>query len=170
MWVNGYEPGTTFGDNNGTGGATFYNGNPSFEGGYVELGYFFTGETRGYKGGKWDRTKVLHPVGQGGLGAIQLNGRLDYIDLNDRVDGAPSTATPLQAVSAPYYVNGGKQLAYELSLIWTPMDYIRFMAQYGHISVTGGPRATTVEPNSNDPANKIKYGVNIAALRAQLEF
>jgi phosphate-selective porin OprO/OprP len=36
-------------------------GNPSFWGGYVEAGYYLTGETRGYKNGTWDRTKVLKP-------------------------------------------------------------------------------------------------------------
>lgn len=164
LWVNGYNPGHTFGDNNGTGGATFYNGDPSFWGGYFEMGYFLTGETRGYKGGKWDRTKVLKPFDKGGWGAIQLNGRLDYVDLSDRVDDASSS------VAAPYYVNGGKQLGYQLSLIWSPMDYIRFMAQYGHVSVTGGPAAATVDPNSNDAVNNRKYGVDTAAVRAQLEF
>ena len=159
-------------DNNDTipAGSVRLNGSPSFQGGYFEVGYYFTGESRGYKGGKWDRTKVKKPFDQGGWGAIQLNGRLDYIDLNDRVDDAPALATPLQAVSAPYYVNGGKQLGYQLSLIWNPMDYLRFMAQYGHVSITGGPRAATVEPDSSEPANKRKYGVDTAAVRAQLEF
>ena len=36
---------------------------------------YLTGETRGYKGGKWDRTKVLKPFDKGGWGAIQLNAR-----------------------------------------------------------------------------------------------
>ena len=45
-------------------------GNASFWGGYVEVGYFFTGETRGYKNGKWDRTKVLKPFGKGGWGSL----------------------------------------------------------------------------------------------------
>jgi phosphate-selective porin OprO and OprP len=43
--------------------------NPSFWGGHVEVGYFLTGETRGYKNGLWDRTKVLKPLGKGGMGA-----------------------------------------------------------------------------------------------------
>ena len=64
------------------------NGNPSFCGGYFEVGYFLTGETRAYKGGKWDRTKVLKPFNEGGWGAIQINGRVDYVDLSDRVDVA----------------------------------------------------------------------------------
>jgi phosphate-selective porin OprO/OprP len=57
---------------------------PGFFGGYAELGYYLTGETRGYKGGRWDRTKVLKPVGGGGLGAVQLNLRYDHLDLSRR--------------------------------------------------------------------------------------
>lgn len=163
LWVDGYRPGETFGENNGTGGATFYEGDPSFTGGYFELGYYLTGETRAYKGGKWDRTKVLKPFNEGGWGAIQLNGRIDYVELRDRVGGS-------SLVAAPDYVNGGKQLGYQASLIWNPIDWVRFMAQYGHLDITGGPRAATVVPDSSNGVNKRKYSVDTAAIRAQIEF
>ena len=75
-------------------------------------GYYFTGETRGYKNGTFDRTKVLKPFSQGGWGAIQLNGRVDYLDLdtnklksgfsNNFLTGA---FTPSNSLS-----RGGKQL------------------------------------------------------------
>jgi phosphate-selective porin OprO/OprP len=149
---------------------TRLNGNPSFFGGYAEVGFYLTGESRGYKGGKWDRTKVLHPFDKGGWGAIQVNARLDYIDLSDRVADAPPTATALQRVSAPFYVNGGKQLGYQASVIWNPMDYLRFMAQLGRTDITGGPRAATVEPTSTDPVNQRKFHSTSAVLRAQVEF
>ena len=156
-------------DNDVAVGARF-NGDPSFSGGYFEAGYFLTGESRGYKSGKWDRTKVLKPFDKGGWGAIQLNGRIDYLNLSDRVSSAPITATALQRVSAPYYVNGGKQLGYQVSVIWNPMDYVRLLGQYGHVDVTGGPRAATVDPTSTDSVNKRGYGVDTAAVRAQIEF
>ena len=163
LWVDGYRLTDILTEPNDIISGTRYNGDPSFTGGYFELGYFFTGESRGYKGGKWDRTKVLKPFDQGGWGAIQLNGRVDYLDLSDRVDSGTSS------FSAPFYVNGGKQIGYQLSLIWNPIDYLRFMAQYGHVSVTGGPRAATVDPDG--PADpRRKYGVDTAAVRAQLEF
>lgn len=145
-------------------GSVGLNSNPSFSGGYFELGYYLTGETRGYKGGKWDRTKVLKPFSDGGWGAIQVNGRVDYVNLSDRVDGSSSS------VAAPFYVNGGKQLGYQASVIWNPIDYLRFMAQFGHVDVTGGPRAAALDPTSTKPVNKRKYGVDTAAIRAQLEF
>ena len=40
--------------------------------------------------------------------------RIDYVELRDRVDGGSSS------VSAPFYVNGGRQVAYQGSLIWNP--------------------------------------------------
>ena len=149
-------------------GALKFNGDPSFEGAYGEVGYYFTGESRGYKGGKWDRTKVLHPFDKGGWGAIQLNARVDYLNLNDRV----GSSTPNLAVANADYVNGGKQLGYQLSLIWNPMDYLRFMAQYGHLDITGGPRAISplFAPADLTPINKRDYSVDTAAVRAQLEF
>ena len=145
-------------------GAVALNDNPSFWGGYAELGYYLTGETRGYKGGKWDRTKVLHPFDKGGWGALQVNGRVDYVELRDRVDDSSSS------VASPFYVNGGKQLGYQASLIWNPVDWVRFMGQFGHVDVTGGPRAATVVPTSTKPVNKRQYGVDTFAVRAQVDF
>ena len=162
-------------------GAVALNGDPSFWGTYAEIGYYFTGETRGYKGGRWDRVKVLHPLNEGGWGALQLNARLDYVNLSDRVDSSASSV-------APFYLNGGRQLGYQASLIWNPLDWVRIMAQYGHIDVTGGPRAsvatagnpTAVPPipptpgifpvGTTTPANKRKYGVDTFGVRAQLDF
>ena len=161
-------------DNNDTipAGSVLLNGNPSFVGGYAEVGFFVTGETRGYKGGRFDRTKVLHPFNEGGWGAVQLNARVDYLNLNDRVDSSSTS------VAAPFYVNGGKQLGYQLSAIWNPTDFIRFMAQYSHIDVTGGPRgsvATATTPGifpigTLTPANRRKFGVDTWGARAQLDF
>ena len=73
-------------------------------------------------------------------------------------------------LAAPDFVNGGKQLGLEASLIWTPIDYLRFMAQYGHGAYRGGPRATAIDPASTTPADRRSYGDDTMALRAQLEF
>ncbi|MEO8175023.1 MAG: porin [Sphingomicrobium sp.] len=154
------------------------NGNPSFWGGYAEVGFFLTGETRSYKGGSFGRIKVLKPFNDGGWGAFQVNGRIDYLTLSDRVDGSSS------AVTAPFYVNGGKQIAYQASLIWNPTDYVRFMAQYAHVNVTGGPRptlSTAVDPtqaqlgmfpfgSTTEPINKRDFDSDVFAMRAQIDF
>ena len=91
--VRGFnDPARAFGANRGTGGTSaFLASDPTFFSGYVELGYFFTGETRGYKGGRWDRTSVLRPFNKGGWGALQANIRLDHTDFQDRVGAGAIT-------------------------------------------------------------------------------
>jgi phosphate-selective porin OprO/OprP len=140
------------------------NGNPSFWGGYAEAGFYLTGETRAYKGGSFGRVKVKHPFNDGGWGAFQVNGRVDYLDLSDRV--ADSAVTPL---GSSFFVNGGKQIAYQASLIWNPMDYVRFMAQYSHINVTGGPR-NAVADDLSKPINERKFDSDVLTMRAQIDF
>ena len=107
-------------------------GNPSFWGGYVEAGYFLTGETRGYKNGTWDRTKVLKPFSKGGWGALQVNGRLDYLNLDDdKLHQAFNNNFDTGVFAASNnYTRGGKQLGLLASLIWIPEDYMRFLFQY----------------------------------------
>ena len=182
LWVRGYQPSDIVNSPNNFTTGTRYVGDPSFEGGYAELGYYLTGETRAYKGGKFDRTKVLHPFDQGGWGALQVNARVDYINLNQRVGTGPVGTSVAANLAAPYYVNGGRQIAYMADLVWSPMDYVRFTAQYAHLNVRGGPRATVNSiaspglPNGIFPIgtttlpNERKYGVDTAAVRAQLDF
>ena len=69
-------------------------------------------------------------------------------------------------------VNGGKQVSYQGSLIWNPTDYLRFMAQYAHLDVTGGPRPVAPLFDVLDPTslNKRKYSVDVAGVRAQVDF
>ncbi|QPQ54750.1 hypothetical protein IC614_10515 [Allosphingosinicella flava] len=162
VWTDAYAPGTTFEGTDGVGGGAFYDGDPSFSSAYAEVGYYLTGETRGYKGGRWDRTKVLNPVGKGGIGAVQLNARIDYLNLEDRLSAG--------AVGAPRFINGGTQTGYQLSAIWNPIDYIRFLLQYAHADVEGGPSAATVAAESDAPIQDRNYGVDSLAVRAQVEF
>lgn len=117
---------------------------PTFFGGYAEIGWFITGESRGYKSGRWDRTKVRRPVGDGGAGAFQINLRYDHLDLND---GG---------------IIGGRQRGYEASLVWIAQDHVRFLLNYGHlrfddaaIAAAGGDR---------------DYGIDVFGARAQVDF
>jgi phosphate-selective porin OprO and OprP len=145
---------------------------PTFFSVYGEVGFYLTGETRGYRNGVWNRTKVLKPVKDGGIGAIQLNARIDYLDLDTNklkvsqrknfTTGAVETNTNL--------TRGGQQTGYQLGLIWTPMDYVRFIAQYIHTNVQGGPYAQSVRPNSAKPVDERSYGVDSFAVRAQFDF
>ena len=116
---------------------------PAFFGAYVEGGYFFTGESRGYKGGKFDRVKVLKGFDKGGWGALALNLRWDYLDLTDKG-----------------FV-GGTQNAFQASLNWKPTDYLLFGLNAGHILYDD---AAIIADGDRD------YSVNMAGMRAQIDF
>ena len=119
--------------------------NPTFFGGYAEVGYFLTGgDTRGYKGGKFDRTKPANPVGEGGMGSLQLNLRYDHLDLNDAG------------------IVGGIQNGYQASLNWKPTDYTMFSVNYGRMQYTD-----SVLPTADGETD---YGVDAFGVRAQVDF
>ena len=149
-------------------------GNPSFWGGYIEAGYYLTGETRGYKAGTWDRTKVLKPFSKGGMGAFQINGRVDYLDVDTRkLHEAFSNnfATGVFAASNNY-TRGGKQVGLQAGLTWIPEDYLRVLLNYSHAFVTGGPFADEVSElaTSNPDIADEDYGVDVVQARFQIDF
>jgi phosphate-selective porin OprO/OprP len=143
-------------------------------GGYLEAGYFLTGETRGYKNGTWDRTKVLKPFSKGGWGAVQINGRIDYLDLDDSDlrNGFNNNFQTGTAVASLNDTRGGKQLGLLASLVWIPEDYFRMYFQYSHAFITGGPLVDEVEgvPSSTVGLDDEKYGVDFIGTRAQIDF
>lgn len=116
---------------------------PRFFGGYAELGYFFTGETRGYGGGIFERTKTARPLGSGGLGALQASLRYDYLDMNDRG------------------IVGGRQDAWIAALIWQPIDYLRFNLNHGWLSYGDAT------PLANGDRS---YKVRVTGARMELDF
>ncbi len=151
------------------------NGNPSFFGGHFEVGYFLTGETRGYKNGLWDRTKVLKPFNKGGMGALQLIGRFDYLDLDSSAlkNGATNNftnGTSTFATASSRLGRGGVQTGYQLGLTWIPTDYVRFLVNYTHTEVEGGPLAGTVVPTSADFLDRRTFSTDAFAVRAQFDF
>ena len=150
------------------------NGNPNFWGGYVEAGYFLTGETRGYKAGTWDRTKVLNPFSKGGIGAVQVIGRIDYLDLDSgklRSGCTNNFLTGLSCTTAASQASkGGKQLGFLAGLTWIPEDYLRVLLNYSHAFIEGGPLAATVEATSSEPTKERKYGVETVQARFQIDF
>jgi len=118
---------------------------PTFFGGYAEIGYFLTsGDTRGYKGGKFDRTKPANPVGEGGIGSIQLNARYDRLDLSDAG------------------IVGGTQDGYFLSLVWKPTDYTMLLANYGKLDYSNA-----VHPTATGDTD---YSADVIGVRAQIDF
>ena len=149
-------------------------GNPSFWGGYIEAGYFLTGEIRGYKNGTWDRTKVLNPFSKGGMGAFQVIGRVDYLDLDsNKLHEATNNNFLTGAFSATNnYTRGGKQLGLLAGLTWIPEDYVRFLLNYSHAFITGGPLADEVSglSSSNPDVADEDYGVDVVQGRFQIDF
>lgn len=150
-------------------------GDPSFFSAYAEVGYFLTGETRGYKAGVWDRTKVLHPYNKGGSGAVQLIGRVDYLDLdsaklkNGLTNNFTNGVTTLAALNTRLG-RGGKQTGYLFGVTWIPTDYVRFLLNYIHTEVEGGPFAAAVKPLSTKPVDQRTYSTDGFAIRAQFDF
>ena len=117
---------------------------PTFFGGYVEAGVFLTDDTRGYKGGKFDRTKPSSPVGEGGIGSVQFTLRYDHLDLNDAG------------------IVGGRQAGYFAALVWKPTDYTALMLNYGRLQYKDAILPTA----SGDTS----YGVDAIGMRAQIDF
>ena len=118
---------------------------PTFFGGYAELGYFLTrGDHRGYSDGIFERVKPSRPVGKGGIGAVQVNLRYDYLDLSDAG------------------IIGGRQRGYAVSVIWTTTDYTRLMLNYGRMQYDDAVHSAGVLDGD--------YGVDAFGMRAQIDF
>ena len=116
---------------------------PGFFGAYLEGGYFFTGESRGYKAGKFDRVKVKNPFNKGGWGALSFNARYDYLDL---VDAG---------------IRGGRQKGYQASLNWKPIDYVLLGLNYAHLAYDDAAISVLGDRD---------YSVDMIGLRSQIDF
>ncbi len=84
----------------------------SVDGGFIQAGYFLTGETRNYRAGsgQFSRTKPLKPLSQGGLGGWEISGRFDTLDAR----GA-----------------GDEQVdAWSVGLTWYPESHLRLKLNY----------------------------------------
>ena len=111
-------------------------------GGYAEVGYFLTeGDSRSYKNGIFGADSPRAAFGKGGAGAIQLNLRYDYLDL----DSGP--------------IRGGKQEGYLAAIIWTPIEYLRFNLNYGYLAYSN-----VAIPGETNP------GLHVAGARVELDF
>ena len=116
---------------------------PTFNGGYAEVGYLLTDDTTAYKSGVYDRIRPRNPLNKGGMGALQLNARYDWLDLNDAG------------------IVGGRQQVAAASLLWIPTDYVRFILNYGHLWLND---AAVVAGTSHD------YSADSVGVRAQFDF
>ena len=116
---------------------------PLFNGGYVELGYLLTDDKTAYRGGAFDRIRPKNPVSKGGIGAIQINVRYDWLDLIDAG------------------IVGGQQQIGGLSMQWIPIDYVRFYFNYGHLWFKDSPVPAGTDRN---------YQADALGVRAEFDF
>lgn len=118
---------------------------PTFFGGYAQVGYFLTkGDRRSYKEGMFGRVKPANPVGKGGIGAIQVAARYDYLDLSDKG------------------IVGGRQNGYQASVAWSQTDYTKLMLSYSRLEYRDA-----VYPAAGGDAS---YGADALVMRAQVDF
>jgi phosphate-selective porin OprO/OprP len=174
QWLSakGFSAGDKLEGLDAAGTTTVASDDPGFFSWYAEAGYYLTGETRGYKNGMWDRTKVLKPFSKGGWGALQVNARYDFLDLSTRdlQNGFSNNFTTGVFTASNNLARGGTQTGYLGSLIWIPEDYVRFLLQYTRTSVQGGPFANVVRPGSANPVDKRGYDADSVAFRGQIDF
>lgn len=87
---------------------------PSFTGGYAQVSWLLTGETRGFKPSEavHDKVKPFRPYGKDGWGAWEVGVRYSTIDLTDAG------------------VIGGQEDNLTLGVNWYPTENLRFMANF----------------------------------------
>jgi phosphate-selective porin OprO/OprP len=114
---------------------------PEFTGGYVQAGYFLTGESRAYNPGMdvFGPPTPARSLSQGGPGAWQLAAGYSTLDLSD---GS---------------IDGGKIDMLMMGVNWYPEQRLRFSLEYGNVlKVDGGPN------NGDEPS--------FVQARAQIEW
>lgn len=133
-------------------------GNPKFDGWYVEGSWLLTGEARKYNivNGAFDAPTVTNPfdLSEGKWGAWELAARYSTLDLNFD-EGAAGSATPLGGV------RGGQQTIISAALNWHPNSAVRFGLQYQDVDVDRLNAAGTLQ---------IGQSYSTVALRSQFAF
>jgi phosphate-selective porin OprO/OprP len=138
-----------------------------FDGGYGEVSYSITGETRKYNKGSaaYGGITPAHAFSpkDGYWGAWEVAARYSYIDLT-------SNFTPGLATSAqPSAVNGGKQEIFTAGLNWYPNSYMRFLLNYVHTDFDkANPSATTYQGLVTPIGGPIGASIDAIAFRTQV--
>ena len=94
----------------------------NFDSWYIQTGYFFTGESRQYKFGKFVNIIPKSSLGEGGIGAWELGLRYSTVNLNDQD------------------IQGGEADSVTLGLNWFATPTVRFSANYiNMLDIKSGP-------------------------------
>jgi phosphate-selective porin OprO/OprP len=116
---------------------------PRFFGAYAEAGVFLTDDRRPLKTGAFGTVKPKKPLGSGGIGAVQVNVRYDFLDLNSAG------------------ITGGRQNGYLASLVWTPVEFLKFLINYARLEYSDATIAVAGSRN---------YTVDVVGMRTQISF
>ncbi len=116
---------------------------PRFFGAYAEAGVFLTDDRRPLKTGAFGTVKPKKPLGSGGIGAVQVNVRYDFLDLNSAG------------------ITGGRQNGYLASLVWTPVEFLKFLINYARLEYSDATIAVAGSRN---------YAVDVVGMRTQISF
>lgn len=130
-----------------------------FDGGFVELSYFLTGETRGYSAssGTLSGVKPNSPFQEGGYGAWAVVGRYDFLDLSGDKMGLPTVAAP--TIPTAWRTAGGKAQSFTIGAMWQPTDFVVFRATYAQTKFENtkgflvGSKGIYADPTGNGTAN-----------------
>ncbi|KJC62118.1 porin [Bradyrhizobium sp. LTSPM299] len=124
-----------------------------FDGGYAQVGYVLTGETRAYNPAtaSYGGIKPADPfsLASGGWGAWEIAGRVSQMNLNDQLATAAGIA-------------GGRQTIYTAALNWYVNGNVRFMLDYLHGTI--GKQASPI--STADVGSKF----DAVAMRTQIAF
>lgn len=92
----------------------------SANGGYIDLFWSPTGESRNYQAvdGSWGRVTPRATLGADGFGHVMLSARYEFLDLSDDAFGAGAAGR-------------GEQTGYNLGATWQPISYVKFQLNYG---------------------------------------
>ncbi|MGK2873354.1 MAG: porin [Alphaproteobacteria bacterium] len=106
-----------------------------FDAWYVQASYILTGESKPYdmNNAVYGSPKPGAPLGDGGMGAIELAARYSATDLDDNASSAAcpaSSATILNPGTTSSCIRGGEQQIVTLGVNWYPNRNIRFMLNY----------------------------------------
>lgn len=138
-----------------------------FDGGYGEVAWTFTGESRKYSkaSGAYGTIVPAHnfSLKDGYWGAWEVAARVSYVDLTSNF--IPGTTTALQP--NPGFVNGGKQTNFTFGLNWYPNTYMRFMLNYVHVDFD---KAATSAATGIPLGSPIGTQINAIALRSQVNW
>lgn len=125
---------------------------PAFGGWYLQGSWILTGEAR-----PWNRATGGHgapspaaPLGEGGFGAVEVALRYSGLDLDHRAGWPTPLAQPADAI------NGGRQHILTLGLNWYPVEALRLMLNYQHVTV--------------DRRGGLDAGLDLLSLRTQVSF